>query len=220
MGDWIELDTRHGPVRGWHAAPEGEAAGGLVVIQEIFGVNGHIRDVADRFAREGFEVIAPSLFDPVERGVELGYDEAGIARGRELVGALGTEPAVDIVDAAAARLRERHPKVGAVGFCWGGSVALLANTRLGLPAISYYGARSVPFLDEPLRAAMLLHFGEHDRSIPREQIELHRRKLPTAEIHVYDAGHGFNCDRRADYQPEAAAQAWTRSVDFLRRSLA
>ena len=135
MGDWIELDTRRGPVRGWHAAPDGEATGGLVVIQEIFGVNGHIRDVADRFAREGFEVIAPSLFDPVERGVELGYDEAGIARGRELVGALGMEAAVDIVDAAAAGLREHHPKVGAVGFCWGGSVALLANTRLGLPAI-------------------------------------------------------------------------------------
>ncbi len=220
MGDWIELDTGHGPVRGWRAAPDGEATGGLVVIQEIFGVNGHIRDVADRFAREGFEVIAPSLFDPVERGVELGYDEAGIARGRELVGALGMEAAVDIVDAAAARLREHHPNVGAVGFCWGGSVALLANTRLGLPAISYYGARSLPFLDEPLRAPMLLHFGEHDHSIPPEQIELHRRKLPTAEIHVYDAGHGFNCDRRADYAPEAAAQAWARSVDFLRRSLA
>lgn len=220
MGDWIEIDGRHGPVRGWHAAPDGGAAGGLVLIQEIFGVNGHIRDVAERFAREGFEVIAPSLFDPIERGVELGYDDAGIARGRELAAAIGMERAVDMVDAAAKRLRAPGRHVGAAGFCWGGSVALLANTRLGLPAVSYYGARSVPFLDEPLRAPMLLHFGEHDASIPAEQVDLHRRKLPTAEIHVYDAGHGFNCDRRPDYQPDAAAQAWTRSVDFLRRSLA
>lgn len=217
MGDWTDLHTPHGRVAAWHATPDGEPAGRLVVIQEIFGVNGHIRDVADRFAREGFEVLAPALFDPVERGVELGYDADGIARGRELAAALGMDRAVDIVRAAAERLGGR---VGAVGFCWGGSVALLANTRVGLPATSYYGARSVPFLDEPLRAPMQFHFGARDASIPPEQVELHRTKHPDAEVHVYDAGHGFNCDRRDDYDAAAAALAWSRTVAFLRRALA
>lgn len=219
MGDWTELGTPEGRVAAWHSRPDGEAIGGLVVIQEIFGVNGHIRDVADRFAREGFEVLAPALFDPVERGVELGYDEAGITRGRDLVGRLGMDRAVDIVRAAAERLGAEERRVGAVGFCWGGSVALLANTRAGLPATSYYGARSVPFLDEPLRAPMQFHFGARDASIPPEQVELHRRKHPDADVHVYDAGHGFNCDRRADYDPAAAAQAWARTVGFLGRAL-
>lgn len=217
MGSWIDLDTPHGRVAAWHARPDGEPHGRLVVIQEIFGVNAHIRDVAGRFAREGFEVLAPAMFDPVERGVELDYDADGIARGRELAGALGFDRAIDIVAAAAARLGER---TGAVGFCWGGSVALLANSRLGLPATSYYGARSVPFLDEPLRAPMQFHFGARDASIPPADVALHRSKHPDAEVHVYDAGHGFNCDRRADYDADAAALAWSRTVRFLREALA
>lgn len=217
MGTWIDLDTPHGRVAAWHATPDGAPVGRLVVIQEIFGVNTHIRDVADRFAQEGFEVLAPALFDPVERGVELDYDADGIARGRELVGGLGFDRAVDIVGAAAARLGGR---VGAVGFCWGGSVALLANTRLGLPSTSYYGARSVAFLDEPLRAPMQFHFGARDASIPPEQVALHREKHPDAEVHVYDSGHGFNCDRRADYDADAAALAWSRTIRFLREALA
>lgn len=220
MGDWIDLDTPQGRIRAWHSAPEGAARGALVLIQEIFGVNGHIRDVAGRFADAGFDVLAPSLFDPVEPGVELDYDTPGIARGRELVMALGFDRALDQVDAAAGWLRARGSRVGAVGYCWGGSVALLANTRLGLPAVSYYGARNVGFLDEPLRAPMQFHFGEHDGSIPPADIEKHRHAYPQAGIHVYDAGHGFNCDRRPDYRADAAALAWTRSVDFLHGALA
>jgi carboxymethylenebutenolidase len=220
MGNWINLDTPHGRVRAWHSPPDGSRIAGLVLIQEIFGVNRHIRDVADRLAREGFDVLAPSLFDPVEAGVELDYDTAGIARGRELVTALGVGPAVDVVDASTQWLRERGAAVGAVGFCWGGSIALLANTRLGLPAVSYYGARNTAFLDEPLRAPMQFHFGEHDASIPPEAIAKHRAAYPSAEIHLYDAGHGFNCDRRPDYRPEAASTAWARTLAFLRASLA
>jgi carboxymethylenebutenolidase len=117
------------------------------------------------------------------------------------------------------RPARRHAEVGAVGFCWGGSLALLANTRLGLPSVSYYGARSVGFLDEPLRAPMMFHFGEHDGSIPPADIEKHRHAYPQAQVHIYDAGHGFNCDRRADYDADAAATAWTRTVDFLRDAL-
>jgi carboxymethylenebutenolidase len=219
MGNWIDLDTPAGRMRAWHCAPDGPATGALVLIQEIFGVNGHIRDVAGRFAKAGFEVLAPSLFDPVEPGVELGYDAPGIERGRELVTALGFDRAIAGVGAAADWLRARGPKVGAVGYCWGGSVALLANTRLGLPAVSYYGGRNAGLLGEPLRAPMQFHFGEHDASIPPADVEKHREAYPQAEVHVYDAGHGFNCDRRPDYRADAAALAWTRTVDFLRGAL-
>ena len=220
MGHWIDLDTPHGTVRAWNEAPPAAAAGGVVLVQEIFGVNAHIRDVAARLAAEGFAVLAPSVCDPVEPGVELDYDEAGVARGRELVAALGFDRAVDIVAAAAGRLRTGTPRVAAVGFCWGGTVAFLAATRLGLPAVDYYGGRSVPFLDEPARAPLLMHFGEHDPIIPAADRALHREKQPQARIHVYDAGHGFNCDRRADYSAAAAALAWRRTCDFLREVLA
>ncbi|MFD0737955.1 dienelactone hydrolase family protein [Lysobacter koreensis] len=219
MSHWIDIDTAHGPIRGWRADPAGPSRGAVVVIQEIFGVNAHIRGVTERFAAAGFEAVAPALFDPVERGVELGYDAAGIARGRELVAELGFERATFLVGAAAKVFQSEGLRTGAVGFCWGGSLAFLANTRLGLPAVSYYGARTVPFLDEPLRAPMLFHFGQRDASIPPEAIAAHRAKHPDATIHLYDAGHGFNCDQRADFAPAAAALAWRRTTDFLAEAL-
>lgn len=217
MGEWLELATPHGTVRAWHEAAE-EAAPkrpAVVLVQEIFGVNAHIRDVAARLAAAGHEVLAPAVCDPIERGVELDYDEAGVSRGRELVAAIGFDRAVDIVEAAAARLAKPNRNVAVIGFCWGGTVALLANTRLGLPAVSYYGGRSVPFLDEPLRAPMLMHFGERDPIIPPEHVALHREKLPDARMHVYAAGHGFNCDRRRDFDAAAALLAWSRTLAFL-----
>ena len=106
-----------------------------------------------------------------------------------------------------------------VGFCWGGSVAYLANTRLGLPAVSYYGARTVPFLDEQLDAPMMFHFGEHDPSIPQTDVELHRQRHPEAEIHVYPAGHGFNCDQRDDFHRPSAELALERTLGLFRRAL-
>ncbi len=217
MGDWIGLDTPHGAVRAWHEAAEDTAPKrpAVVLVQEIFGVNAHIRDVAARLAAAGHEVLAPSVCDPVERGVELDYDDAGIARGRDLVGTIGFDRTLDIVGAAAQQLGWPDRAVAVVGFCWGGTVALLSNTRLGLPAVSYYGGRSVPFLDEPLRAPMLMHFGERDPIIPPEHVALHRGKLPAARMHVYAAGHGFNCDRRADFDPAAAMLAWSRTLAFL-----
>lgn len=221
MADWIDLDTPHGRIHAWHAAPaEGTAAsGGLVLVQEIFGVNEHIRDVAGRLAAEGFDVLAPCVFDLVAPGMELDYDEAGIARGRELAAAVGFDRAVDLVDAAAGWLRRKHGAAAAMGFCWGGTVALLANTRLGLPAVSYYGGRTMQFLDEPLRAPMLMHFGERDPIIPPADVEAQRRSFPDAEIHVYPAGHGFNCDHRADFAPDSAALAWRRTIAFLRAAM-
>lgn len=217
MPDWIELSTPHGAVRAWHHPPEPTAMprAAVVLVQEIFGVNAHIRDVAARLAAAGHEVLAPSLCDPVEPGVELGYDEAGVARGRELVAALGFDRAVDVVDAAAGRLGADGRGVAAIGFCWGGTVALLANMRHGMAAVGYYGGRSLPFLDEAPRAPLLLHFGERDPIIPPDHVARHRRQLPDARIHVYDAGHGFNCDRRADFDARAAMLAWSRTLAFL-----
>lgn len=213
MGEWIELDTPHGSVRAWQAAAQATVRprAAIVLVQEIFGVNAHIRDVASRLAAAGHDVIAPSLCDPVERGVELDYDEPGIARGRDLVASLGFDRAVDIVGVAA----ERIGASAVLGFCWGGTVALLSNARLGLAAVDYYGGRSLPFLDEPLRAPLLAHFGERDPIIPPEHVAAHRDRLPGARIHVYPAGHGFNCDRRADFDGPAALLAWSRSLAFL-----
>lgn len=226
MGEWLDLGTPEGPVRAWHARPDQPAHGGVVVLQEIFGVNPHIREVTERFAREGFSALAPALFDVLRPQTELGYDDAGVTRGRELVSELGFDGAVAIAGAAARWLHEAGHRVGVVGFCWGGSVAFLCNTRLALPAVGYYGARSLPFLGEQgiegrARAPLMLHFGGRDASIPPGDIDLHREKQPHAAIHVYpDAGHAFN--REVDprvYHPEAAELAWRRTIDFFEEAL-
>lgn len=221
MSHWIDIETPHGPVRAWRADPGGPSRGAVLVIQEIFGLNPHIRRVVERFAEAGFVALAPALFDPLERGLELGYDRPDFERGRALVKALGTERAVDVLGSTAARLQNEGLRVGAVGFCWGGSLALLCNTRLGLPAVSYYGARSLPLLDEPTRAPLMFHFGSRDASIPPEDVEQHRRKHPHARIHVYPAaGHAFNRDVDIhSFEPASAALAWQRSIDFLAESL-
>ncbi|WP_147651198.1 dienelactone hydrolase family protein [Vulcaniibacterium gelatinicum] len=222
MGEWIpSLTTALGPVRAWRARPERPSRGGVIVVQEIFGVNPHIRAVAERFAEAGFTALAPAMFDVLRPDVELRYDDGGIIRGRELVSELGFDGALSIVSAAAHWLREAGHNVGVVGFCWGGTVAFLSCTRLSLPAVDYYGARSVPFLGEPARAPLMCHFGELDASIPPADVTLHRQKQPQARIFVYPgADHAFNrdVDPRV-YHPQAAALAWQRTVDFLAEHL-
>jgi carboxymethylenebutenolidase len=220
MGRDIAFETPLGSVSGWRADPIGAPHGGLVVVQEIFGVNAHMRSVCETYAAAGFVALAPAYFDPVERGVELGYDPDGMARGRALVGRLTVDQATEITGAACDVLRKEGLRVGVVGFCWGGTVALLANLRLGLPAVSYYGARNVPFLDEPLRAPMQFHFGAQDSSISAADVALHREKMPDAEIHVYPAGHAF--DRDVDpkvFEPASARLARTRSLAFFESTL-
>jgi carboxymethylenebutenolidase len=221
MGRDIAFDTPPGSIAGWRADPVEAPRGALVVVQEIFGANAHMRSVADGYAAAGYVALAPAFFDPVERGVELGYDEAGVAKGRRLVDALGFDKAIAIVDAAAQLLRGEGLKVGAVGFCWGGSIALLANLRLGLPAVSYYGARNVQFLDESLRAPMQFHFGDRDSSIPASDIALHREKFPDAEVFVYPAGHAFNRDIDSKhYDADSARLAHRRTLEFFAQTLA
>ena len=223
MGRDIVIQRPQGPIDAWRADPPDNAAplGGIVVLQEIFGVNEHIRRVADGYAAAGYVALAPALFDPVSRHVELDYDEAGFARGRELVEALGMDRALDIVRAASSTLRDEGLKVSALGFCWGGSLAFLANTRLGMPAVSYYGARTAPFLGEALRAPVLFHFGGDDASTPPDYVQAHRDAYPDADLHVYPgAGHAFNRDVDArHFHAASAALARKRTLAFLESTL-
>ncbi|WMJ69983.1 dienelactone hydrolase family protein [Stenotrophomonas sp. 24(2023)] len=222
MAGWITLDTHFGPVRAWQAMPEGKPRAGLVVIQEIFGANAHIRGVAERFAAQGYAVLAPSFFDLVD-GTEaspdaLPYDSDGVQGGLARVGALGVEKALDVVRAAATRLAPAG-KVGTVGYCWGGSIALLAALRQGLPSVSYYGARNVQFLDEPAKGPVIFHFGAQDRSIPPEAIAAHRQKLPQMPVYVYPADHAFNREVGHAYDPDSATLALQRTLDFFSEHL-
>ena len=222
MGHPVSLSTPSGRIGAWRADPPIPPHGALVVVQEIFGVNAHIRSVVERFAAHGWVAIAPALFDLVEPHVELAYDEAGVARGRELAAQVGFDRAVACIGAAAREVESASEsgKVGVVGFCWGGTAAFLANCRLGLPAVDYYGGRSVPFLGhEHPKAPLLCHFGERDPLIPPEHVALHREHLPQAHIEVWPAGHGFNCDQRGDYHEPSAQAALQRTLAFFTRTL-
>ena len=215
MGKSISLQLKDGSRIGAYVAePAGTPKGGLVVVQEIFGVNAHIRSVADRYAAQGYLAIAPALFDPVEPGVELGYDQEGMSKGLEYVGKLGFDRALAGVEAAA-KEAGRAGKVGTVGYCWGGTVSFLSAIRLGLPAISYYGGRNVMFAGEQAKAPLMFHYGLKDAHISEADREAVRKGNPTAEFHVYDADHGFNCDARGSYDAAAAKLAMERSLAFL-----
>ena len=220
MGDTIQLNTTGTQCIGAYVAkPQGAPKGGIVVVQEIFGVNRHMRDVTDRFAAHGYVAIAPAFFDHVETGVELGYDDAGMKRGRALVGELSFEQAIADVASAAESIRSAG-RIGCVGYCWGGTVAYLAATRLAMPSVSYYGARNVKFLDEEPKAPVQFHFGEKDPSIPAEAIARHREAMPDAEIYTYPTGHAF--DRSVDphvHDAASAKLALERTLAFFDRTL-
>lgn len=217
---WIKLKAADGvEISAYEVLPDGPARGGLVVIQEIFGVNAHMRRVVDRFAEHGYTAIAPAFFDHLETGVELDYDEAGYAKGRQLIGELGLELALEDV-ASAAEAISSSGKIGTVGYCWGGTVALLAALRLGLPSVSYYGARNVPFLHEVPKAPVMFHFGEKDQHITPEMVAKHRELLPQMDTFTYPADHGFNRDVGAQYDEASAALALQRTLAFFETHLA
>ena len=220
MGEHINLPTSGTQCIGAYLArPEDQPKGGIVVIQEIFGVNAHIRGVADRLAAAGYVAVAPQFFDYLETGVELDYTSETAARGKALALELGMDRAVEAVGSAAEAIASAG-RIGTLGFCWGGTVALLAATRLGLPSVSYYGARNLPFLDEPLQAPVMFHFGELDKSIPPEMVARHREKLPQMEIYTYPADHAFNRDIGPQYHAPSAMLAWDRSMGFFAHELA
>jgi carboxymethylenebutenolidase len=195
--------------------------GSIIVIQEIFGVNAHIRSICDRLAADGYAAVAPALFDRVEPGFESGYSPDEIERARGFIGNADWD--AFLRDAEAARVvLAGAGKTGIVGFCLGGSVAYLAAARLdGLDAaVGFYGGRVADFADEIPKCPTQLHFGSQDTGIPMSNVETVRSKRPDVEIYVYEgAGHGFNCDARASYHRDAASLAWGRTMDFFGQQL-
>lgn len=222
MGQPVNIPTsRTQCIGAYLARPDGPPKGGIVVIQEIYGVTPHIRSVADRLADAGYTAVAPAFFDHLESGVELPYDRAGTNRGKALVQELGMQLPLEDVGSAAAAIASAGT-IGTVGFCWGGTVALLAAQHLGMPSVSYYGARNGAYLDEPLQAPAMFHFGEKDASIPPQVVAEHREKLPDMDVFTYpEAGHAFNRDVEGDrhYHEASATRAWQRTLDFFAQRL-
>jgi carboxymethylenebutenolidase len=216
----FELTTSDGHTfASYRAEPTGAPRGGVVVIQEIFGVNHHIRAVADGFAREGYLTIAPAMFDRVRRGVELDYTPAGLAEGRALRSQISLAAAMADVAAAAAAAADAAGRVGVVGYCWGGYITWMASAGVdGLAcAVPYYGAGILDNADLEPRCPVMAHFGERDQMIPAEGVRQLAARHPAHELYLYDADHGFHCDERASYDAAAARLAGERTLAFLRR---
>jgi len=221
MGRWIELKPEGAsPISAWRVDPGGKARGGVVVIQEIFGVNAHIRAVAERFAAEGYLAVAPALFDRAEKGFDVGYDPDSRAKGIAIASKLDFEQVLRDVAAATAVALEGG-KVGIVGYCFGGSVAWAAAGRVaGLSAaVGYYGGRVIEMKAMKPQVPTLLHFGEKDEHIPVAGVKEVAALHPDVPVHLYPAGHGFNCDQRESYDAASAALAWTRTLEFFRKRL-
>ena len=218
MGQRITLTASDGHSLGAYRADAGGAVrGGLVILQEIFGVNAHIRDVCDRFAAEGFTCIAPALYDrSSHKDCDLTYEAGNRAIGRALREEFSWDDSVKDVAAAVELLASDGLAVGSVGYCWGGSISFLAGTRLDVRgAVVYYGGQIAPYKDREARCPMLMHFGARDEGIPLSYVEEIKSAQPDAVVHIYDAGHGFNCDRRAAYHEASAKLAWQRTIEFL-----
>jgi carboxymethylenebutenolidase len=218
MGETIRLTARDGNAfNAYVARPAGKPPRGLVVIQEIFGVNRHIRSVADGFAADGYLAAAPAIFDRVQPGVELDYDADGVSAGRDLAEAVVGTPALNDIEATIEWLtRDTGNPPGVIGYCFGGALAWLSATRLKPAcAVCYYGRLIPDYRHEVPKCPVMMHFGEHDPSIPLAGVGSIRASHPDIPIHVYDAGHGFNCDQRSGFNPEAAALARRRTLDFF-----
>jgi carboxymethylenebutenolidase len=201
--------------------PEGKPKAGLVVVQEIFGVNQHIRSVADRFAQEGFYAVAPALFDRVQRNLELTDAGEDMQKGIAAAQKINIDDAVKDVDAALQyAAKETWKPAGVVGYCYGGTLAWLSATRLAPAAtVGYYGGHISRFAGEKPRVPVMLHFGKHDNHIPQADIEKLQAAHPEVEIYWYDAGHAFNNDTRASYNEAAATEAMARTLAFFNRHL-
>jgi carboxymethylenebutenolidase len=217
LGTQILLTASDGFKLGaYRADPPGSAKGALVVIQEIFGVNHHIRSVCDRFAEKGYAAIAPAIFDRIAPGFECGYTPAEIEHARTFPAKLDWTALLRDVAAAADAVKDAG-KVGIVGYCLGGSVAYLAGCELdGLScAIGYYGGQIAKNADRKPKVPTLLHFGDEDASIPMTDVEIIKQKRPEVDVYVYHAGHGFSCDERSAYNEAAHTEALGRTLAWL-----
>ncbi|MDA1075144.1 MAG: dienelactone hydrolase family protein [Proteobacteria bacterium] len=218
MGEKIQLRAADGFALGaYEAKPEGQPRGAVVVIQEIFGVNSHIREVADGYAAAGYYAIAPQIFDRAERDVELGYVEPDMGRGIKLAfQGVKREDALKDVQAAI-DTASVHGKVGVVGYCYGGLLTWLSACELqGIAAASsYYGGGVAGEASRTARCPVIMHFGELDAHIPMSDVESIKAAQSKIKVYTYKADHGFNCDHRASYNAESAASAKKRTLDFF-----
>jgi carboxymethylenebutenolidase len=222
MGGVVQLTAADGhQLDAYIVQPGVSATAGIVIVQEIFGVNQHIRDVADRYAEEGFVVIAPALFDRIERGVDLNYDAEDRQRAMGMLKSFEMDRAVDDIAAAVQFVRGfGHLKVGVVGFCLGGTVAWVAASRLRIDAaVGYYGGRIAQYVKERPKAPVMLHFGALDDHIPQSEIELIEKEHPRVQIFHYPSGHGFNRDGGPAYDASCALRARERTLAFLHQQL-
>ena len=217
---WETLMARDGHQFAAYLAPAAKPVrGAVVVLQEIFGVNAHIRSVVEQYAAAGFLAIAPALFDRIGRNIELGYTAKDMEQGTGY--RLQVDEAKALLDIGAAINVVRHAgRVALVGFCWGGQMTWVGAATLPVQAaVGYYTSRVWEKLDRVPACPILLHYGERDANIPRERIEQVRASHPQAQIYMYHADHGFNCDARAAYDAPSAALAWQRTQDFLRQHI-
>lgn len=218
MGNRIQLTASDGhELSAYRADPTGPAKGAVVVIQEIFGVNSHIRSVCDRLAEQGWVAIAPALFDRIEPGFESGYSNAEVEHARGFIAKVDWDKLLLDCDATRRAVSDLGP-VTIMGFCLGGSAAFLCAARQDgwSAAICYYGGRIAEFADETPRCPTQMHFGAQDHAIPMTDVETVQAKRADCEIHVYDpAGHGFHCDERASFHADSAVLAWQRSLQWL-----
>ena len=219
MGETIRLKSKAGEIDAYLATPKGDVKGGIVVIQEIFGVNQHIRKVTDFFASQGYLALAPCFFDHIKPGVELGYTPDTMAEGRKLVGELGVDKAVQDVDAAISALKARGvKKVAVTGFCWGGTITWLSATRLKPDAaIGYYGGGIYGTKSEKPSVPTMLHFGDKDMHIPMAHVNEVRALHPEVQVFDYPADHGFHCDERGSYDEAASRKAMERTLEFMKK---
>lgn len=206
----------------YEALPTGKPKGGIVVIQEIFGVNPHIRAVVDDYAAEGYAAIAPQIFDRAERNVELGYtDQDEFQKGIRLAfqdlereqTLLDLQAAIDAIGA--------HGKVGVVGYCFGGLLTWLAACELKhvAAASAYYGGGIAKEAERTAKCPVIMHFGERDAHIPLKDVETIHKAQPDVEIFIYAADHGFNCDARGSYDAQSARLAKERTLAHFAKHL-
>lgn len=228
MGQFVDLKSADGlAVPAWVAEPDAAPRGAVVVLQEIFGVNPHIRAVADRFAARGYLAVAPATFHRVQPGVELGYTPEDIAAGAALKAAVEGLPSPGVlpdIQAAIDYAAERSGrKVGILGFCWGGlltwrSACLLKGLSAAVP---YYGGgvtTEAEIARQP-QVPVLAHFGQRDKHIPLDGVQAFARAHPEVEVHIYEADHGFNCDQRGSYDEASAMAARDRTLTFFDKHL-
>lgn len=218
----IELHSGDGfTLSAYEAKPHGVCSGAVVVIQEVFGVNSHIRSVADGYARNGYHAVAPAIFDRVEPGIELGYEDADIQRGIDLAFNKLQMPQIMNDIQAAIDYVTQSGNVGVVGYCFGGLLTWLSACSLNnlAAASSYYGGGVPDQAEMDPKCPIILHFGELDAHIPMDSVEKFKARHPDLAVYTYDADHGFNCDQRGSYNAEAAGVALQRTLDFFMQHL-